>query len=341
MKIGTFGEIMMRLNPEGYTRFVQAERFEASYAGGEANVAVSLANFGLDAAFVTKLPANPLGEAARNAVRRFGVETKDIVWGGPRLGVYFVEKGASQRASKVVYDRAGSSIALARRGDFDWAKILKGVRWFHFTGITPALGGDLPAICLDALKWCRAHRITVSCDLNYRGKLWTKAEAGACMEKLVPYVDVLIANEADAADVFGIVGKGSDVERGRLDKAGYVSVAEQLIARFGCKKVAITLRTSLSAFDNLWAGMLYDAKAKKAVFSTEYKLHIVDRVGGGDSFGGGLIYALATGRGPQASIDFAVAASALKHSIEHDFNLVSVAEVEALAAGNGTGRVQR
>ena len=341
MKIVTFGEIMMRLNPEGYTRFVQAERFEASYAGGEANVAVSRANFGLDAAFVTKLPANPLGEAARNAVRRFGVETKDIVWGGPRLGVYFVEKGASQRASKVVYDRAGSSIALARRGDFDWAKILKGVRWFHFTGITPALGGDLPAICLDALKWCRAHRITVSCDLNYRGKLWTKAEAGACMEKLVPYVDVLIANEADAADVFGIVGKGSDVERGRLDKAGYVSVAEQLIARFGCKKVAITLRTSLSAFDNLWAGMLYDAKAKKAVFSTEYKLHIVDRVGGGDSFGGGLIYALATGRGPQASIDFAVAASALKHSIEHDFNLVSVAEVEALAAGNGTGRVQR
>lgn len=341
MKIVTFGEIMMRLNPEGYTRFVQAERFEASYAGGEANVAVSLANFGLDAAFVTKLPANPLGEAARNAVRRFGVETKDIVWGGPRLGVYFVEKGASQRASKVVYDRAGSSIALARRGDFDWAKILKGVRWFHFTGITPALGGDLPAICLDALKWCRAHRITVSCDLNYRGKLWTKAEAGACMEKLVPYVDVLIANEADAADVFGIVGKGSDVERGRLDKAGYVSVAEQLIARFGCKKVAITLRTSLSAFDNLWAGMLYDAKAKKAVFSTEYKLHIVDRVGGGDSFGGGLIYALAMGRGPQASIDFAVAASALKHSIEHDFNLVSVAEVEALAAGNGTGRVQR
>ena len=341
MKIVTFGEIMMRLNPEGYTRFVQAERFEASYAGGEANVAVSLANFGLDAAFVTKLPANPLGEAARNAVRRFGVETKDIVWGGPRLGVYFVEKGASQRASKVVYDRAGSSIALARRGDFDWAKILKGVRWFHFTGITPALGGDLPAICLDALKWCRAHRITVSCDLNYRGKLWTKAEAGACMEKLVPYVDVLIANEADAADVFGIVGKGSDVERGRLDKAGYVSVAEQLIARFGCKKVAITLRTSLSAFDNHWAGMLYDAKAKKAVFSTEYKLHIVDRVGGGDSFGGGLIYALATGRGPQASIDFAVAASALKHSIEHDFNLVSVAEVEALAAGNGTGRVQR
>ena len=337
----TFGEIMMRLNPEGYNRFVQAERFEASYAGGEANVAVSLANYGLDAAFVTKLPDNPLGACARNAVRHFGVATDGIVWGGPRLGIYFVEKGAAQRASKVVYDRAGSSIALAKRGDFDWAKILKGAKWFHFTGITPALGGDLPAICLDALKFCKAHRITVSCDLNYRGKLWTRAEAGKCMAKLVPYVDVLIANEADAADVFGIVGKGSDVESGKLDKAGYVSVAEQLVKRFGCKKVAITLRTSLSAFDNLWAGMLYDAKAKKACFSKEYALHIVDRVGGGDSFGGGLIYALATGKKPQAAIDFAVAASALKHSIEHDFNLVSVAEVEALAAGNGTGRVQR
>ena len=340
-KFVTFGEIMMRLNPEGYNRFVQADRFEASYGGGEANVAVSLANYGLDAAFVTKLPANPLGEAARNEVRRFGVATDSIVWGGPRLGIYFAEKGASQRASKVVYDRAGSSIALAKRGDFDWAKILKGAKWFHFTGITPALGGDLPAICLDALKYCKAHKITVSCDLNYRGKLWTRAEAGKCMATLVPYVDVLIANEADAADVFGIVGKGSDVESGKLDKAGYVSVAEQLVKRFGCKQVAITLRTSLSAFDNLWAGMIYDAKAKKAFFSREYALHIVDRVGGGDSFGGGLIYALASGKKPQAAIDFAVAASALKHSIEHDFNLVSAAEVEALAAGNGTGRVQR
>lgn len=341
MKIVCFGEIMMRLNPEGYQRFVQAERFEASYAGGEANVAVSLSNYGLDASFVTKLPSNPLGEAARNAVRRFGVGTDGIVWGGPRLGVYFVEKGASQRASKVVYDRAGSSIALAKRDDFDWAKILKGAKWFHFTGITPALGGELPEICLDALKYCKTHKITVSCDLNYRAKLWSKAEAGKCMEKLVPFVDVLIANEADAADVFGIVGEGSDVESGKLDKQGYVSVAEQLVKRFGCKKVAVTLRTSLSAFDNLWAGMLYDAKSAKAFFSTEYKVHIVDRVGGGDSFGGGLVYALATKRGDQASIDFAVAASCLKHSIEHDFNLVTVSEVETLAAGNGTGRVQR
>ena len=339
MKIVTFGEIMMRLNPEGYQRFVQADKFEASYAGGEANVAVSLANYGLDASFVTKLPANPLGESARNEMRRFGVSTADIVWGGPRLGIYFVEKGASQRASKVVYDRAGSSIALAKRGEFNWAKIFRGAKWFHFTGITPALGGDLPAICLDALKYCKAHRIVVSCDLNYRGKLWTKAEAGKCMAKLVPYVDVLIANEADAADVFGIVGKGSDVESGKLDKQGYISVAEQLVSRFGCKKIAITLRTSLSAFDNKWAGLLYDGK--KAYFSPEYMVHIVDRVGGGDSFGGGLIYALATGKKPQAAIDFAVAASCLKHSIEHDFNHVTVAEVESLAAGNATGRVQR
>ena len=341
MKIVTFGEIMMRLNPEGYQRFVQAEKFEASYAGGEANVAVSLANYGLDASFVTKLPDNPLGAAARNAVRHYGVDTSGIVWGGPRLGLYFVEKGASQRPSKVVYDRAGSSIALAKRGDFDWKRILKGAKWFHFTGITPALGGDLPEICLDALKACKAAKVKVSCDLNYRGKLWSREQAGKCMAKLVPYVDVLIANEADAADVFGIVGKGSDVESGKLDKNGYVSVAEQLVKRFGVKKVAITLRTSLSAFDNKWAGMLYDAKAKKAFFSTEYMVHIVDRVGGGDSFGGGLIYALATGKNSQSAIDFAVAASCLKHSIEHDFNLVTVKEVEALAAGNASGRVQR
>ena len=341
MKVVTFGEIMMRLNPEGYQRFWQAEKYEASYAGGEANVAVSLANFGLDASFVTKLPANPLGECARNAIRHFGVDTNDIVWGGKRLGLYFVEKGASQRASRVIYDRADSAIATACRSDFDWDKIFKGAGWFHFTGITPALGGEMPETCLDAIRYCREHGITVSCDLNYRGKLWSKQQAGEVMATLMPYVDVLIANEADAADVFGIVGKGSDVEMGRLDKEGYISVAEQLVDRFGVKKVAITLRTSLSAFDNLWAGMLYDAETRKACFSTEYKVHIVDRVGGGDSFGGGLIYSLIMGKDPQATIDFAVAASCLKHSIEHDFNLVTVREVETLAAGNGTGRVQR
>lgn len=338
-RIVTFGEVMLRLNPEGYLRIVQADRFAVSYAGGEANVAVSLANYGLDASFVTKLPDNALGVSARNEVRKFGVDTSDIVWGGPRLGVYFLEKGASQRGSKVIYDRAGSSIALASRKDFDWSKILKGASWFHFTGITPALGGELPAVCLDALKWCKAHGITVSCDLNYRGKLWTKEEAGKCMAKLVPYVDVLIANEADAADVFGIEGEGSDVESGRLEKSGYVSVAERLVERFGCKRVAITLRTSLSASRNLWAGMLYEKG--KAYFSKEYDMQIVDRVGGGDSFGGALIYALATGRKPQAAIEFAVAGSCLKHSIEQDFNHVSVGEVDALSGGGGSGRVQR
>ncbi len=338
-RVVTFGEIMMRLNPEGYLRIVQADRFAISYAGGEANVAVSLANYGLDASFVTKLPDNVVGVAARNEVRRWGVDTSDVVWGGPRLGVYFLEKGASQRGSKVIYDRAGSSIALAKRKDFNWAKILRGATWFHFTGITPALGGELPEICLDAVKWCKAHRVTVSCDLNYRGKLWTKEAAGKCMAKLVPYVDVLIANEADAADVFGIVGEGSDVESGKLEKSGYVSVAEQLVKRFGCRQVAITLRTSISASRNLWAGMLY-AKGK-AHFSKEYDMQIVDRVGGGDSFGGALIYALATGRRPQAAIEFAVGASCLKHSIEQDFNHVSAAEVDALVAGGGSGRVQR
>lgn len=334
-----FGEIMMRLNPPGFERFVQTEEFEISYAGGEANVAVSLANYGLDAAFVTKLPEHELGQAARNAVRRYGVRTEDIVWGGPRLGVYFVEKGASQRASKVIYDRAGSSIALAKRADFDWEKILDGATWFHFTGITPALGGECPEICLDALEVCKRKGITVSCDLNYRKKLWTSERAKVVMSKLVPYVDVLIANEADAADVFGITAEGTSVDAGVVDKAAYESVARQLVERFGVKKVAITLRTSLSASVNKWAGMLYDGNV--AYFSHEYTIQIVDRVGGGDSFGGGLIYALSQHYSNQEAIDFAVAASCLKHSIEHDFNLVSVDEVRSLAAGNASGRVQR
>ena len=338
-RIVCFGEIMMRLNPESYLRFTQASRFEASYAGGEANVAVSLANYGMDASYVTKLPDNDLGRSARNALRQFGVDTRDIVWGGPRLGIYFVEKGASQRASKVIYDRAGSSIALAKRADFDWEKILDGAGWFHFTGITPALGGENPAICLDALEVCKAKGITVSCDLNYRGKLWTREQAGETMAKLVPFVDVCIANEADAADVFGIRAAGTDVDSGKLNKDGYVSVARQLQDRFGCGRVAITLRTSLSATRNLWAGMLWDGK--DACFSPEYDITIVDRVGGGDSFGGGLIYALANGYGTQDAINYAVAASCLKHSIEHDFNMMSVAEVKALAAGNASGRVQR
>lgn len=340
-RVISFGEIMLRLNPEGYLRFVQADKFEATYAGGEANVAVSLANYGLDAAYVSKVPEHEIGQCAVNALREFGVDTSLILRGGPRLGVYYCEKGASQRASKVIYDRAGSSIALAKKGEFDWDKIFDGADWFHWTGITPALGGELPEICLAACMAAKERGITVSCDLNYRKKLWTSAEAGECMAKLLPYVDVCIANEEDAKDVFGISADGTDINSGKLNHNGYISVARQLAERFGCKKVAITLRSSHSAFDNDWAGMLYDSAGDKAFFSITYHVHIVDRVGGGDSFGGGLIYALLTGKNDQQAIDFAVAASCLKHSIEHDFNMMNVAEVEALAAGNASGRVQR
>ena len=340
-RIVTFGEIMMRLNPEGYLRFVQAEKFEATYAGGEANVAVSLANYGMDAAFVTKVPAHEIGQCAVNELRRFGVDTRGIVRGGDRLGLYFVEKGASQRASKVIYDRAGSAIAKAQPEEFNWEEIFAGADWFHFTGITPALGGQLPRICLEACKQAKTMGLTVSCDLNYRKKLWTREEAGRVMAELMPYVDVCIANEEDAKDVFGIEAENTDIYAGKLDKEGYKSVAKQLADRFHFEKVAITLRESKSASDNDWSGMLYDSASGEYCFSKLYHLHIIDRVGGGDSFGGGLIYALLNGKSTQEAIEFAVAASALKHSIEGDYNMVSVAEVEKLAGGDGSGRVQR
>lgn len=338
-RIITFGEIMMRLNPEGYVRFVQAQKFEASYAGGEANVAVSLAQYGMDAAFVTKVPAHEIGQCAVNALRQFGVDTKQIVRGGDRLGVYFVEKGASQRASKVIYDRAGSAIAKASSSDFDWDSIFDGADWFHWTGITPALGGELPKICLEACKAAKAHGVKISCDLNFRKKLWSSQKAGEVMNQLMPYVDLCIANEEDAKDVFGIEAENTDISAGKLNHEGYISVAKQLCGRFGCSQVAITLRGSRSANDNDWAAMLYTDGS--AYFSPSYHIHIVDRVGGGDSFGGGLIYALLCEKMPQDAINFATAASCLKHTIEHDFNLVSVSEVEALAAGNASGRVQR
>ncbi|HIQ63796.1 MAG: sugar kinase [Christensenellales bacterium] len=338
-KIVCFGEIMLRLNPEGYLRFVQANRFEATYGGGEANVAVSLANYGNEAAFVSKVPAHDIGQCAVNALRQYGVNTDGIVRGGPRLGIYFCEKGASQRGSKVVYDRAGSSIALAKRNDFDWDRLLEGADWFHFTGITPAVGGELPDICLDAVKTAKAKGLTVSCDLNYRGKLWTRERAGEVMATLMPYVDVCIANEEDAADVFGIRAENTDIQSGKLDHQGYISVARQLHDRFGLRYVAITLRGSISASDNNWAGMLFDGQ--EAYFSKNYLIHITDRVGGGDSFGGGLIHAMRKGMGCQEAIEFAVAASCLKQTIEFDFNHASEAEVLALAGGNASGRVQR
>ena len=338
-KVVCFGEIMLRLAPNGYYRFFQNDQMQATFGGGEANVAVSLANYGQDVSYVTKLPTHAIGQAAVNSLRAFGVDTSDIVRGGERVGIYYLEKGASQRGSVCIYDRAHSSIQTAKRCDFDWEKIFEGADWFHFTGITPALGGELVDICLDACKAAKAKGIKISCDLNYRGKLWTREQAREAMSKLCEYVDVCISNEEDAKDVFGIEAENTDIYGGKLDKEGYKSVAKQLMDRFGFEKVAITLRTSISASDNNWAGMLYDGK--EYCFSKEYKLHIVDRVGGGDSFGGGLIYALRNGKDTQQAIEFAVAASALKHSIEGDFNRVSVSEVEKLAGGDGSGRVQR
>ena len=338
-KVVTFGEIMLRLAPEGYMRFVQAESYGATYGGGEANVAVSLANYGLDASFVTKLPSHEIGQAGINALRRFGVQTSDIVRGGDRVGIYFLEKGASQRPSKVIYDRAGSSIATATTNDFDWDKIFEGASWFHFTGITPALGDNVADICLEACKAAKEKGITVSCDLNYRNKLWSKEKAGQVMGELCQYVDVCISNEEDANDVFGIKAAGTDVTAGQVNHEGYKDVAKQLADRFHFSKVAITLRTSISANDNKWAAMLYDGT--DCYFSKQYLMHIVDRVGGGDSFGGGLIYACLNEMAPQDTIEFAVAASCLKHSIEGDFNQVSVDEVMKLAGGDASGRVQR
>lgn len=338
-KIITFGEIMLRLAPEGYTRFVQADRFCATYGGGEANVAVSLANFGLDVGYVTKLPENDLGQAAVNALRRFGVDTRAVVRGGDRLGIYYLEKGASQRPSKVIYDRAGSSIACAAREDFDWERIFDGAQWFHFTGITPALGDNVSDICLDACRAAREKGLTVSCDLNYRKNLWSREKAGRVMTRLMEFVDVCIANEEDAGDVFGIRAEDTDIAGGKLSHAGYQSVARRLSEQFGFQKVAITLRASRSANDNDWAGMLYDGE--RCCFSSTYPIHIVDRVGGGDSFGAGLIYSLLSGAQPQEAIEFAVAASCLKHTIEGDFNMVGVQEVNRLAQGDASGRVQR
>ncbi len=338
-KVVTFGELMLRLAPENYLRFVQSEKYEATFGGAEANVAVSLANYGVDAAFVSKLPAHEIGQAAVNSLRKFGVDTSLIVRGGERVGIYYCEKGASQRPSKVIYDRAYSSISMAKADDFDWDKIFDGVDWFHFTGITPALSDDVADICLTACKKAKEKGIHISCDLNFRKKLWSKEKAGKVMGELCNYIDYCIANEEDAKDVFGIEADNTDIYGGKLDREGYISVAKKLTDRFHFKGVAITLRESKSANDNDWSGMLYTNG--EAVFSKKYSMHIVDRVGGGDSFGGGLIYALINDYAPQAAIEFAVAASCLKHTIEGDYNMVSLAEVQNLAGGDGSGRVQR
>ena len=341
MKVVTFGELMLRLQPYNYERFVQCDHVEFTFGGGEANVAVSLANYGMDVAFVTKLPAHAIGQAAVNSLRRYGVDTSKIVRGGERIGIYFNEKGASQRGSVCIYDRAHSAIQTADPSEFDWDAIFEGASWFHFTGITPALGPNVVQMCLEACKAAKARGIQISCDLNYRGKLWTRDQARAAMTELCQYVDVCISNEEDAKDVFGIEAEATDIYGGSLNHEGYKSAAKQLADKFGFKKVAITLRESHSAFDNGWSAMLYDAASDEYCFSKKYDLHIIDRVGGGDSFGGGLIYSLLSGKTTQQAVEFAVAASALKHSIEGDYNMVTVAEVEKLAGGDGSGRIQR
>ena len=341
MKVVTFGELMVRLQPYNYERFVQASTLEFTFGGGEANVAVSLANYGVDAAFVTKLPAHAIGQCAVNSLRRYGVDTSMIVRGGDRVGIYYNEKGASQRGSVCIYDRANSAIQLAQPSDFDWDKIFEGVDWFHFTGITPALGENVVEICRQACKAAKAHGVKISCDLNYRGKLWTREQARAAMTDLCQYVDVCISNEEDAKDVFGIEAEATDIYGGTLNHEGYKSVAKQLADKFHFEKVAITLRESHSASDNGWSAMLYDAATGEDCFSTKDGPPNIYRGGGGDRVGGGLIYALLNGKSTQDAVEFAVAASALKHSIEGDYNMVSVSEVEKLAGGDGSGRIQR
>lgn len=338
-KFVTFGEIMLRLSPIGYERFVQAKQFNIYFAGGEANVAASLANYGLDSFYITKLPDHEIGQAAINEMRRFGIKTDFVARGGNRIGVYFCEKGASQRPSKVIYDRKASSIAEAGKEDFDWEKIFKDAEWFHFTGITPALSDNCIDITLDALKAAKKAGITVSVDLNYRKKLWTTQKACTVMTELMKYCDILIANEEDAEKVFGIKAGRTNVTEGKLCDEGYKEVAKELYTRFNLKYVAITLRESYSASYNGWSGMLYDGvdyyKSKK------YDIHIVDRVGGGDSFCGGLIYGLSSGMDNQSALEYATAASCLKHSIEGDFNMMSVNEILTLMKGDASGRVQR
>ena len=338
-KTVTFGEIMLRLASNGYLRLFQEDKLQATFGGGEANVAVSLANFGDRVSFVTRLPENAVGDAAVAVLRGFGIDTSNIVRGGDRVGIYFMERGASQRGSVCIYDRAHSAIAEAKNEDFDWDSIFADAGWFHFTGITPALSAAMPDICEAACRAAKKYGAVISCDLNYRSKLWERDKAGEVMDRLCRYADVCIANEEDAKDIFGIAAENTDIRNGAIDKNGYKSVARQLSERFGFKKVAITLRSSISANDNDWAAMLYDGS--EYLFSKEYHIRIVDRVGGGDSFAAGLIHALQKGMDDRKALEFAVAASALKHTIEGDFNLVSEAEVERLAAGDGGGRIRR
>lgn len=338
-KVVTLGEIMLRLSTPGYQRFVQADSFDVVYGGGEANVAVSLANYGYEAYFVSKLPKNEIGQAAINSLRKFGVKTDYIARGGERIGIYYLETGASMRPSKVVYDRAHSSIAEADMKDFDFDEIFKNAAWFHFSGITPALSDSAALLTEEALKAAKKNNVTVSVDLNYRKKLWSPEKAKEVMTKLMQYVDVCIGNEEDAHLTLGFKPGQTDVTSGELELAGYKDIFKQMIDKFGFKYVISSLRESHSASDNGWSACAFDGN--EFYPSRKYEIRIVDRVGGGDSFASGVIYGLLEGKNFKDALEFGVAASALKHTIHGDFNLVTVEEVETLLKGDASGRVQR
>lgn len=338
-QVVTFGEIMMRLATPGHLRFSQVTSLDLTFGGGEANVACSLAQWGIDASFVTKLPNNDLGEAAIQRLRGIGVDTRNILRGGERIGIYFLETGAAQRASNVIYDRANSAISTARPDEFDWHAIFSGAKWFHLTGITPALSEMAAEASLAAVSSAKQAGLIVSCDLNFRKKLWTSEQAGRTMAALAEHVDYCIANEEDAEKVFGNRAIGADVTEGKLDHKKYETVARELTDRFGFSGIAITLRESHSASHNGWSGMFYSAGT--AYFSRRYEIQIVDRVGGGDAFAAGAIYGMLTNKSPQDIVEFAVAASCLKHSIPGDFNYAKLKEIEALVGGDASGRVQR
>lgn len=341
MKIVSFGELLLRLASPGYTRLFQTDRLETSFCGGEANVAVSLSLFGLKSSFVTKLPNNDIGIAAMNALRYFGVDTSNIAFGNGRMGLYYLERGASQRPSKVIYDREYSAISLAMRSEFDWNAIFNNVDWFHWTGINPALSDELALICEEACKAAKLKGITVSCDLNYRGKLWEPKKAQQIMKPLMQYVDVCICNEEDAEKTLGIKATKTDIGNSIIDRDDYRKTAETIHKLYGCKYIATTLRKSHSASRNGWSSMLFDAESLNSYFSSEYDIQIVDRVGSGDSFAAGIIYSLMNNLDPQDAIEFATAASCLKHTIEGDFNRTTVDDVYALLRSGGHGRVQR
>lgn len=338
-KIVTLGEIMLRLATSNFKRFVQSDTLDVTYGGGEANVAVSLCNYGLNGTFVTKVPNNFIGQSAINHLRRYGVDTQFISRGGDRLGIYFLETGASMRASQVVYDRAGASIADADIAEFDFDKILDGADWFHTTGITPALSDKAAALTEAALKIAKAKGITTSIDLNFRKKLWSKDKARAVMSRLCQYVDVCIGNEEDADTSLGFKANDTDVTKGELNLAGYKDVFKQMKEKFGFKFIASSLRESHSASDNGWSALVYDGV--EFYHTKQYNVRIVDRVGSGDSFASGLIYGLVTNMSMQEAAEFGVAASALKHTIPGDLNHSTLGEVKDIIMGDGSGRVQR